>query len=465
MQEKISEKLPFKVRLSYGLSGYTSFITWTLFSLYGLYFFTDIVGLNSVFAGAIISLGTLWDAITDPIVGSISDNLKCKYGRRRPLIIGVAVPFAIISILLFTNFGLSEGASKAYYVVIILLYYTAQTVLDIASSSLGSEMTLDYDERSTLATFKNFFCMAVIVIISPTLMMVTFFDEKFEGYGWSATIAVFMIIALVFIYALWKNTRGYERHIENSASKFELNDIEELLKNKPARIVMMIFAIAIFGNSINMSIQVYYLTYYVGLNEVQIASVTAYSGFLGCIAAIGVDFLCKKWSKKAAWIIACGVEGASMLALIGIFIKPGQIAMIYVLFTLMALGLAAIYQVPWSMIPDCVDVQELATKKRTDGIVFGFIAFIQKVSGAIAIALIGTILELIGYEAAGTQTEATLSAMKGVYGFGCGGVLILTVLIVLFYPLSKKRHDDVLNAIEDRNNGKEIDMNEFKDLI
>ena len=147
MEHKISEKLPFKVRLSYGLSGYTSFITWTLFSMYGLFFFTDIVGLNPTFAGAIISLGTLWDAITDPIVGSISDNLKCKYGRRRPLIIGVAIPFAIISVLLFTNFGLSEGASKVYYVVIILLYYTAQTVLDIASSSLGSEMTLDYDER------------------------------------------------------------------------------------------------------------------------------------------------------------------------------------------------------------------------------------------------------------------------------------------------------------------------------
>ena len=465
MERKISEKLPFKVKLSYGLSGYTSFITWSLFSIYGLFFFTDIVGLNPAFAGAIISLGTLWDAVTDPIVGNISDNLKCKYGRRRPLIIGVAIPFAIISILLFTNLGLSEGASKVYYVVIILLYYTAQTVLDIASSSLGSEMTLDYDERSTLATFKNFFCMAVCVVISPTLMMVTYFEEKFAGYGWPATIAVYMIIALVLIYILWRNTRGYERHLEDSGYRFELNDIKELFKNKSARIVMLIFAIAIFGNSINLAIQVYYYSYYVQMSEAQIASVMAYAGFLGCIAAIGVDILCKKCSKKAAWIIACGLEGASMIALVGIFIKPGQITMIYVLITLMALGLAAIYQVPWSMIPDCVDVQELATKKRSDGIVFGFIALIQKVSGAVGIALVGTILGAIGYNAAGEQTQATLDAMKAVYGFGCGGVLILTVLIVLLYPLSKKRHDDVLKAIEDRSNGKEIDINEFKDLI
>ena len=72
----VSEKLPFKVKLGYGMSGYVSFITWTAFSYYGLYFFTDVVGLSAAFAGAMISLGTLWDAITDPIVGGISDNLK-----------------------------------------------------------------------------------------------------------------------------------------------------------------------------------------------------------------------------------------------------------------------------------------------------------------------------------------------------------------------------------------------------
>ncbi|HOA42590.1 MAG TPA: MFS transporter, partial [Bacillota bacterium] len=164
-----NEKLPFKVKLAYGLSGYYSFITWTAFSYYGLYFFTDVVGLTAAFAGAIISLGTLWDAITDPLVGSISDNLKCKYGRRRPLIIGAAVPFVIISILLFTNWGFGESAAKVYFVIMILLYYTAQTVLDISSSALGSEMTLDYDERSTLATYKNYFGLLATVAISPTL--------------------------------------------------------------------------------------------------------------------------------------------------------------------------------------------------------------------------------------------------------------------------------------------------------
>ena len=228
---------------------------------------------------------------------------------------------------------------------------------------------------------------------------------------------------------------------------------------------MIIFALAVFGNSINLSIQTYYYIYCVELTSAQIATVMLASGIISCFATIGVDFLCKKISKKMAWIIAAGLEGISMIILIAGVIKPGQIGMIYLLVLLMALGLAAIYQIPWSMIPDCVDVNELETGRRTDGIVFGFIAFIQKVAGAIAIALVGTILTLIKYNPAGIQTAETIFGMKMVYGIGCGGVLILTVLIVLAYPLSKKRHDDVLEALAARERGEEINMDDFKDLI
>ena len=241
---RTSEKLPFKVKLGYGLSGYTSFITWTAFSYYGLYFFTDVVGLSAAFAGAMISLGTLWDAITDPIVGGISDNLKWKSGRRRPLIIGVALPFVFISILLFTNWGFSEAVSKVYFVIIILLYYTAQTVLDISSSALGSEMTVDYDERATLATFKNYFGLTATVAISPTLVLVAYFGGWFEkaDFGWSCTLAIYMIVALIFIFILWKSTKGYERHREDSG-KFSAADIKEIFKSKPTRIVMLILSL------------------------------------------------------------------------------------------------------------------------------------------------------------------------------------------------------------------------------
>ncbi len=462
-----NEKLPFKVKLGYGLSGYCSFIAWTAFSYYGLYFFTDVVGLSAVFAGAMISLGTLWDAITDPVVGGISDNLKCKYGRRRPLIIGVAIPFVFISILMFTNWGFSESVAKVYFVIIILLYYTAQTVLDISSSALGSEMTLDYDERSTLATYKNYFGLLATVAISPTLVLVAYFGEFFENpdYGWSCTVAVYMMIALIFIMILWRATRGYERHRGEGTSKFSVADIKELFNNKATRIVAIIFAIGIFSNTINYSIQVYYFTNYAQLTGGQIASVTMVFGVASIIGAWVVEILMKKYGKKLAWVIGVGSEGIVLAAMVGLFIHPGQIGMIYALVILMAIGNAAVYQVPWAMIPDCVDVTELSTGKRIDGIVFGTVAFLQKASGALGAALLGILLTAIGYSDAAVQTPETLAGLKNVFGFLVGGLYLISVIIVLKYPLSKKKHDRVTEAIEERKQGKEIDMSEFKDLI
>lgn len=461
------EKLPFQVKLGYGLSGYCSFIAWTAFSYYGLYFFTDVVGLSAVFAGAMISLGTLWDAITDPIVGGISDNLKCKYGRRRPLIIGVAIPFVLISILMFTNWGFSESSAKIYFVIVILLYYTAQTVLDISSSALGSEMTLDYDERSTLVTYKNYFGLLATVAISPTLVLVAYFGGFFENpdYGWSCALAVYMLVALIFITILWRTTRGYERHRGEGANKFSVADIKELFKNKATRIVAMIFAIGIFSNTINYSIQVYYFTNYAQLTGGQIASVTMVFGVASIIGAWVVDLLMKKYGKKLAWVIGVGSEGIVLAAMVGLFIQPGQIGMIYTLVILMAIGNAAVYQVPWAMIPDCVDVTELSSGKRIDGIVFGTVAFLQKASGALGAALLGILLTTIGYSDAAVQTPETLEGLRNIFGFLVGGLYLVSVIIVSKYPLSKKKHDRVTEAIAERKQGKAIDLAEFKDLI
>jgi len=461
-----NEKLPFKVKLAFGLSGYYSFITWTAFSYYGLYFFTDVVGLSAVFAGAMISMGTLWDAITDPIVGGISDNLKCKFGRRRPLIIGAAVPFVVISILMFTNWGFEESTAKVYFVIMILLYYTAQTVLDISSSALGSEMTIDYDERSALATYKNYFGLLATVAISPTLVLVAYFSGFFENpdFGWSCTLALYTSVALIFVIILWRTTRGYERN-RGDATNFSVADLKELFKNKAARYVALIFAIGIFSNTINYSIQVYYFTEYAQLTGGQIATVTFVFGVASIIGAWVCERLMMNLDKKQAWVISIGLEGLVLVAMVGLFIQPGQIGMIYALVILMAVGNAAIYQVPWAMIPDCVDVTELSSGKRIDGIVFGTIAFLQKASGALGAALLGILLTKIGYSGADVPAPETIEGIKNIFGFLVGGLYLVTVLIVLKYPLSKNKHERVIEAIEERKQGKAINMSEFKDLF
>ncbi|MBQ0079303.1 MAG: MFS transporter, partial [Eubacterium sp.] len=327
-ERDLNAKLPLKVKFGYGTSGFCSFMAWTAFSYYGLYFMNEVVGMSAAFAGALISLGTLWDAITDPIVGSISDNLKNPKGRRRPLIKFIALPFFIISCLLFTNFGLGETASKIYFVVVILAYYTAQTVLDISASSLGSEMTNNYNERGALATWKNYFGLLSTVAISACLILVDFWGSKFSNpdLGWTATMACYMGGVLIFIIILYKTTEGYERprRDNEAATKFTYKAVVNLFKNKGTRIVMLIFGISIFANTINYSAQVYYHTEYMGMTADQVALATFVFGFASIVCAYLVDVLMVKIDKKMSWVVAMGLEALVLILAIGFFIMAGS---------------------------------------------------------------------------------------------------------------------------------------------
>lgn len=461
-----NEKLSLGIKLAYGLSGYSSFITWTIFSYYGLFFFTDVIGFSAAFASAVISLGTIWDAISDPIIGILSDNRQSEKGRRRPLIIGIAIPFVVVSILLFTDWGLSEIASKAYFVVAIILYYTAQTVLDISCSSLGSEMTLDYDERSSLAAIKNFFCMLVILMVSPMLVLVDYFGGFFKNVnlGWTVSVAIYVLIALLCIFVIWKATAGYERF--KNDEKFEYKNIFKIFKqNKAIRYVMVLFALGVFANTVNLTMQVYFYSYNMQLTEGQIASVMMVSGVASCIAAFGVDYLCKKLSKKTAWIITIGILMATYLILIGLLSEPGKMSVLYIFAMIISLGLCAVYQVPWSMIPDCVEINQLQTGQRIEGVIFGFTSFIQKVAAALAISVTGLALTAVGYIANEVQTEETLQGMKWLFILGVCIPYLISLLLAYKYPLSRERHDKVLKAIQDKENGIEFDPREFKDLL
>lgn len=460
----LNAKLPLKVKFGYGTSGFCSFITWTAFSFYGLYFMTEVVGMSAAFAGALISLGTLWDAITDPIVGSISDNLKNPKGRRRPLLKMIAIPFVIISCLLFTNFGLGETGSKIYFLVVIILYYLAQTILDISASSLGSEMSNSYDERASLATWKNYFGLLPTVAISACLVLVDFWSSKFSNpdLGWTATIACYMVPTLLFLAILYKFTSGYERPRDEKAeaTHWSFQNVLALFKNKGTRVVMLIFGIAIFANTINYSVQVYYYTEYMGMTSDQVALATFVFGVASVFCAYLVEKLMIKLDKKMSWVVAIGLEALVLIVAIGFFIQAGSNSMAALMVTmlLMGLGNAAVYQVPWAMIPDCVDVDQLADPngRRNDGIVFGAVAFVQKACGAVGALVLGILIDM----AAGDP-----NAYKYIFAFLVGGIYLLTCLIVKAYPISKKRHDDVIEAIEARAAGQTIQMADFRDLI
>ena len=192
--------------IAYGLPGLATLFTFTMFTTYGLYFFTNVVGLSGSFAGLIMTIGTLWDAVTDPLVGILSDNRDPKKGRRRPFLLTCAVPFGVVTWLLFTTWDFVESRQKIYFIVVALLFYTFQTLIDVPYTSLSGEVTDDYDLRSKLATIRTFWAI-IGVAIGGGIMTYTAFLEPVVGgmrQAWSVCFALFGFICTISILIGYK---------------------------------------------------------------------------------------------------------------------------------------------------------------------------------------------------------------------------------------------------------------------
>ncbi len=207
---QITAALPFRVRLGYGAAELSNSLTWTMFYVLFLFFLTDIVHMDPAFAGFIMMIGTVYDAVTDPAMGVWSDTIKTRWGRRRPFILAAALPFGLATWLLFTDFGLSEGWSKAYFIAVVILYFTAFDMLDIPYTALSAEMTQDYDERSRLIISRAVFCQ-IASILGAALPL--FAAEKLtmllgdRRLGWSVMTGLLGVFTIFPILWTWRATR------------------------------------------------------------------------------------------------------------------------------------------------------------------------------------------------------------------------------------------------------------------
>jgi GPH family glycoside/pentoside/hexuronide:cation symporter len=231
------EKLTFGVKLGYGAAegGLTS--TFNLVYFFLLFFLTDIVGINPALAGTVLMVATLFDAITDPAIGIFSDNLKWKWGRRRPLILIAALPFGLTTWLMFTDFQLGSG-SLIYFIVISALMFFFLTLISVPYQALGAEITRDYNERTSLGSFRSGWSVLLTLFsLSVPLILVEYFAEEYGSarLGWSVAGAVFAVIASLLVLVTWRTTRGHEKPLTSEKTGFKLKDVFSVINRLIAR--------------------------------------------------------------------------------------------------------------------------------------------------------------------------------------------------------------------------------------
>ncbi|MCL1897037.1 MAG: MFS transporter, partial [Clostridiales bacterium] len=208
------KKLSIGTLLGYAVGQLGCSIPFNTYMYFFLFFLTNAAGIRPGIAGTISLIAVLWDAITDPIVGTLSDNLRSKFGRRRPFILGGSIPLGITLILMFTvPGGLSEAGFIGYYIIMAVLFYTANTVVVVPYFSLGAEITQDYDERTKLRVMTSFFIYLAVLVATafpPMIIDSAMAGGKNLGEAWTLTATVFAAAAVVIILISWNFTRGKE---------------------------------------------------------------------------------------------------------------------------------------------------------------------------------------------------------------------------------------------------------------
>jgi GPH family glycoside/pentoside/hexuronide:cation symporter len=473
-----SAKLTAGSKVGYAVGQVGISVPYNVISVYLLFFFTDVAGINAAFAGVVFMIAVLWAAVADPFIGAFSDNLRTKYGRRRPILLIVGVPYAVVLWLLFTVPGFDGDASKnVYFVIVAILFFTAMTFAEVPFYSLGAEITSDFNERTRIRTISSLFIyIAVLIAVNLPNFVVT----KVAGgggtpqSGWSIAALVCGIIAFIALVICWNATRGKELIVgelsaEEKAERKQaagsiFKQFADVMRIKPVKFVVLANLLYLFGFSVQTGVLMYVLTYVVHVEAAQISMVMSTLPIATMCWLPLINIISVKFGKKRGYTIFVGII---VIALVVFLIaNTYTVPSLMILNAIIALGNGTFWTLCFAMAYDTTEVDEWVNDKRREGVLVAYMSFAQKVGTALATVVIGFILSKVGYLAnAVEQTESAISGIKALYTWMPAIVILVSIICVVLYPLTQKKHAAILKALEQRKKGEEYDTSEFNDLI
>ena len=462
-------KVKLGMKMGYGIGQMADSIAFNVFYFFFLFFLTDVAGLSPAIAGSVSLIAVLWDGISDPVIGYLSDNSKNPKGRRRPMMLAAAIPFGISMYLLFLNVDLSTGMKNAYYIAVAILFWTFYTMYVIPYFALGAEITQDFDERTSLRTVASVFMqLAVMVASAAPPMIVAMTMEKggtFDG-GWRNVGLIFGILTIAIVLITWKFTKGGEIDLSNTDREKEniFKTYKEILKLKPSKYLAA--AVMFFSCTVAMAsgsliyLMIYKLNFAEALQSTFFIALT-----LIAIAWLPIiNFAAIKFGKRPTYILTVFITAISLIAFT--FIGFTGFSSMIVYAVLFSVGNSTFWTVYYSMMYDISELDEFINNKRREGAITSVVAFFQKVGAAVGMWLTGVILQASGYiGGAETQSESAINGIVKVITLYPGILAAISGLLIIAYPLTAKRFRKLETALELKKEGKKYSAEGFEELV
>lgn len=432
---KQSSKLSFKEKIGYGLGDTASHFVWDMVGFWILIFYTDTFGISAAAAGTIMLIARIWDMVSDPVMGIIADRTNTRWGKFRPYILWMALPYSILAVMTFTTPDLGENGKIIYAGVTYLLLMTVFTAINLPYSSLGAVMTSDSYERAGLNSYRFIFAFIGQFIVTGTaLSLALYFGNGDNAKGYQYTLILFSVISFVLFMITFKTTKERVQPPKDQQQNLK-QDIKNLFKNKPWVILFFVGIISFVMFAMqNLSIA-YYFKYYIGNEEsVQLFNV------IGTIALIaGIPFskpLSKRFGKRNVYLASSLISGFFFILLY----LPGaqNIFSIYILNILAKFTYAPAVPLLWTMLADTADYSEWKTHRRATGLVFSAATFAQKAGWGIGGALAGWILALYQFTPNIEQSATAITGIKMMISVFPGILYMSCAILLFFYAIDHK---------------------------
>lgn len=459
----MNEKITLKEKIGYGFGDFASSMFWKIFSVYLLYYYTDVFGISAAVVGTMFLITRIWDTALDPIIGIISDLTNTKWGKFRPYLLWVALPFGIIGVLTFVTPDLDITGKIIYAYVTYTLMMMVYSAINVPYASLMGVMTSDIKERTSLSTFRFIFAFAgsILVLATAEPLVAWFANTEIAAnvkQGWTFTMVVYAIIAVVLFYLTFAWTR--ERISPPKTQKTSIKtDLKHLATNKPWFILLGAGVCTLIFNSLRDGSAIYYFKYYFSAQEafkmpmfnVSVNYSTLYL-VLGQAANIVGVVLAKpisdKIGKKHTFLWA--MLFATALSCVFYAFGENDLVLIFSFQFLISICAGSIFPLLWSMYADIADYSEWKTGRRATGLIFSSSSMSQKLGWTLGGALTGWLLALYGFEANMAQSIETQTGIRMMLSFIPAVGAILSAIFIFFYKLDDSLMISVTNELAER---------------
>jgi len=471
-------------KIGYGFGDLSSSMFWKIFTYYLPFFYSNVFGLTLKDAALLLLVTKLWDAVSDPLMGILADRTSTRWGKYRPYLLWVALPFAVAGVLTFTTpaFGYTGKLVWAYCTYILMM--TVYTAINVPYGAMLGVMSADQKERNIFSSYRMFFAYGgSFVAVAMFEPLCRFFGRDAatttEGglnlptdpSAWQTSMIVIAVLCLVFFLLCFLLTRERvrveRRKTDGGSSASVGRDVKALLHNAPWWILLGVSICVLIFNSVRGGAAAYYFADYVD-GDSFMGRLFGHSIMLSCAVFLSVGEICnmlgvvlavplaKRIGKKNAYIAAILAAGVFTAMF---YLLSGEGAVNYWLMlalqAVISVGAGVTLPLVWSMFADVADYSEHKNGSSSVGLIFSSSSMAQKFGGAFGSSFVLWLLAAYGYVIPDAdtavhiaQSESAIEGLRSLMSWIPALACLAGALIMLLYPLSDRRMAEIQEELK-----------------